>query len=113
MSSKKTEVELVKITVAELGFKDGATRKDIHERAFELGLKLCPNEVGPALRLQYTDQPMGKWILVAMESITGSDGDFYMFTTVRDSDSVWLHGDSGYPVHLWDADDQWVFSRGK
>ncbi|MBI4692031.1 MAG: hypothetical protein HY773_01110 [Candidatus Terrybacteria bacterium] len=58
VSSEETEVELVKMTVAELGFKDSATRKDIYERAIEFGLKLCPNEVGPALRLQYTDQPI-------------------------------------------------------
>ncbi|MDO8664011.1 MAG: hypothetical protein Q7K44_00445, partial [Candidatus Liptonbacteria bacterium] len=74
VSDTETEVDLVNVSVAELGFKNGAPRKDIYERAVSLGLELCPNEVGPQLRLQYTDQPKGEWLRIAMEPITGSDG---------------------------------------
>jgi hypothetical protein len=59
-TTSETEVELVVASVAELGFKDGATRKDIYVRAQEFGLDLCPPEVGPQLRLQYTDQSKGE-----------------------------------------------------
>ena len=61
-AAKETEVELVRVSVAERGFKNGATRKDIYQRAQELGLELCPNEVGPQLRLQYKDQPYNEWL---------------------------------------------------
>ncbi len=111
-SDTETEIELVKMTVAELGFKEGTTRKDVYERAIELGLKLCPNEVGPALRLQYTDQPMGEWLLIAMDSITDSNGNLDVFHTERNSDGLGLYGSIGYYDYRWGADSQWVFSRG-
>ena len=66
-AAEATEVDLVKVTVAELGFKKGARRDQIYERAKELGLELCAPEVGPQLRLQYQDQPNGEWLLIGME----------------------------------------------
>ena len=46
-AAKETEADLVVVSVAELGFPNGATRQDIYRRAQELGLMLCPPEVGP------------------------------------------------------------------
>ena len=112
-SETEIEVELVVASVAELGFKDGATRKDIYERALSYGLELCPNEVGPQLRLQYEDQPNGEWLLVAMEPIADSDGRLHVFGVARVSHGSWLYGDYGYPVHFWHGHRRWVFLRRK
>jgi len=63
--------DLVEVSVRDLGF-NGTTRYDkIVERAKELGLEVCPAEVGPQLRLQYTDQPFGEYLIVAMNAISG------------------------------------------
>jgi hypothetical protein len=72
VAAEETEVDLVKVKVSELGFKNGARLDQIYERAKELGLVPCPAEVGPQLRLQYQDQPNDEWLLVAMEPILGS-----------------------------------------
>jgi hypothetical protein len=54
LSKARTELSLVLLSVSELGFKDeGATVAEVHERARELGLELCPAEVALQLRLQY------------------------------------------------------------
>ena len=114
VSSEETEVELVNVSVAELGFKAGATRADIYKRANELGLDLCPNEVGPQLRLQYKDQSKGEWLLIAMEPIAGSDGGLSVFRVERrGGGGQWLGGVDGRPVSFWGADDRWVFLRRK
>lgn len=113
-SETKTEVELVLVTVAELGFKSGAKRSDIYAKAQELGLDLCPAEVGPQLRLQYKDQQKGEWILVGMEPITDSDGDLLVVGVLRSDDGEsWLDSDSGGPDLVWYADGRWVFLRRK
>ena len=108
-----TEVELVACSVAELGFNDGTTRKDIYIRAEELGLDLCPPEVGPQLRLQYTDQPMTEALVIAMEPITDSDDDLSLFRVVHAGDGRWLHVSRGLPDFFWDGNDRFVFLRRK
>ena len=108
---EETEIDLVKVTVGELGFKKGARRDQIYERAKELGLELCPLEVGPQLRLQYQDQPNGEWILVAMEPIFDSDGSPWLFFVERGDSGRWLSGSWGDPGGFWRADDQWAFCR--
>lgn len=109
----EVDAELVVASVADLGFPNGATRKEIYERAAELGLKLCPPEVGPQLRLQYNDQPGGEWLLVAMEPITDSHGRPDVFDVARGSDGLWLYADDGGPAHFWYGSHLWVFLRRK
>ena len=111
VASEETEVDLVKVTVAELGFKKGARHDQIYERVKKLGLELCPAEVGPQLRLQYQDQPNGERILVAMEPIIASDGYPLVFNVGRGESGLWLYGRWGHSVRFRYPDDQWVFCR--
>jgi len=108
---EETEVDLVKVTVGELGFKKGARRDQIYERAKELGLELCPSEVGPQLRLQYKDQPNGEWILVAMEPIVDSGDGCPRVLFVERNYGRWLRSHCARLSYCWDPDHQWVFCR--
>lgn len=45
------EATLIRLTVADLGFKSNATIDQIYERAQILGLELCPADTGPNYRL--------------------------------------------------------------
>ncbi len=112
-ADKETEIDLVVVSNADLGFKEGAFLKDTYKRALELGLVLCPNEVGPQLRLQYTGQPMSEWLLIAMESIKDSDGDLIVFNVKRDGGGSWLSGSSGRPYYEWSADNRFVFALSR
>ena len=111
VADEETEIDLVKVTVAELGFKDGARRDQIGKRAEELGLELCPAEVGPQLRLQYPDQPNGEWISVAIKPILDSDGRPRVFYVVCDDFGLRLDSRWRYPDYVWNAGHQWVFCR--
>ena len=111
--AKSVDVELVVVTVAELGFPDGATRKDIYEKALSLGFQLCPPEVGPSLRLQYPDQPNGEWLLIGMEPIADSGGALFVFYVEHDDYGRWLYGHYGYPGYVWRGSSRWLFVRGK
>lgn len=113
VAGQETDIDLVVVSVAELRFATGATRKDIYERAIQLGLALCPAEVGPQLRLQYLDQPMDEWLRIAMEPITDSDGGLSVFRVAHDGDGPWLRSDRGRPGSVWRAGNRWVFTRRK
>ncbi len=109
VSSVETILDLVILTVAELGFNNGATLQQIYDRAKELGLELCPAEVGLALCLAYLDQPYGEWLQIAMEPITDSDGGVGVFHVAHDDDEQWLGMCWSSSDGVWNPDDQWVF----
>lgn len=102
-------IDLVKLSVADLGFQAGATRQEIYARARERGLELCPREVGPALRLTYMDQPMDDWLIIGMEPITGPGGRPVVFRVVRLGDGLWLDNDWALPDDEWGPESTFVF----
>ena len=120
VSFEENEISLVRVSVEELGFKEGATHESICRRAQALGLDLCPAEVGPQLRLQYKNQPKGQFLLIGMLPIIGwgsSLGVFWIHRTTDDkADSQhgeWIIGNDGGTVSFSKAEDLWVFKSRK
>lgn len=101
VSQTEVELDLVAVTVGELGFKDGARRDVLYTRAIELGLQLCPAEVGPALRLAYKDQPKGEWLRIGMEPIAGSDDNPYVFGVGNGFGALCLGSYYGLAAYRW------------
>ena len=104
IAPQEEKIRLVEVSVADMGFPNGTNYRSIKDRVvgtevqLEDGLyevQLCPAEVGPQLRLHYKDQPKGEWLRIAMEAITGSDGDLTLFGVERDGGVLWLFGDNG------------------
>lgn len=56
VSPREEIAEIVELSVHDLEFTDGATFEEIFCRIKQLGLYLCPLEIGPYLRLSYMDQ---------------------------------------------------------
>ena len=75
VSTQRSEVELVILSVAELGFAEPAPRGAVYNRARNLGYELCPAEVAPQLRLQYLNQRLGESIDIAMQPIQTYEGE--------------------------------------
>jgi uncharacterized protein YjiS (DUF1127 family) len=96
LSGKKTEVELLAVSPAELGFQgETATLRDIYAHAQRLGLRLSPAEVAPQLRLQYFDQPIGEFLLIAMEPIRTWAGEPVILTVANGGAGLILIGQDG------------------
>jgi hypothetical protein len=104
------ELDLVVLSVFELGFGDRDARKevelgagveislrDIYARAVSLGFELCPAEVGPALRLQYLDQPTGEFLHIAMKPVARYSGELVNLTVGRGGTTLLLVGGNGDP----------------
>lgn len=113
VSGKPIEVDLVTLTVAELGFESGASYSDVCKRGVELGHDLCQPEHGPQLRLQYKDQPKGETLFLAMEAIRSSDGGLSLFVVGRDGNGLWLGANFADPDNFYRADDRFVFACRK
>jgi hypothetical protein len=107
------EYNLVEFSVEQLGFPRGAKLSEIYARAKERGLELCPAEVGPLLRLQYTNQPEGNYLRIAMEPLPDRDGDPSLFFVPCDYGESWLNDDRGHLDDGWRGDDRFVFLSRK
>ena len=109
IANTESRVKLVKISIEDLGFNKGASLYKIYRRAKELGLQLCPAEVGPRLRLQYTNQPLDEWLVIAMEGIKSSDDGLGLFMVGRGGMGLWLLGCNGDPDAIWNKNAHFLF----
>ena len=110
-TSKKVEdINLVRVTVEGLGFSSGATTDEIYKRAKELGLELCPAEVGPQLRLSYQGS---EYLRIAMKQIADRGGRPDVFYLRRNADVLWLCADFAEPSVWWYAGHKFVFRTRK
>jgi len=105
-------VELMLATTKELTGKDTAATAEIFDAIRKVG-SLCPAWAGPELRKQYSDQPNGEWLHIAMEPIADSDGDLRVFSFGHDVCGRWLFSYYGDPGNVWNGSHRWLFVRGK
>ena len=96
VSSSKMDVELVAVSAVELGFKaDSVPLAVIYARARQLGFELAAAEVGPQLRLQYLDQPMGEFLIVGMQPIKTWSGGPVVLNVANGGAGLILIGQDG------------------
>ncbi len=100
------ECDLIKLTVKDLGFPSGATTEQIFEKAIELGLELCPAEVGPQLRLQ---SKIKDWTLIAMKQIADRRGYPSVFDLDSRGGQLLLLGRIAWSGKHWRDRSQFVF----
>lgn len=123
-SEVSSVIEIAELSVASLGLHNGATFARIVEQASRMGLSLCPLELAPHFRLQYTDQPEGFLgqppsqhcappgsITVACTPPADDEGTPKGFYLRRIEGALWLRGYRSWPGHLWNPEDVFAFSR--
>ena len=121
-SNTKYSLQTVELTVGNLGFPDGATTVQIFKRASDLGLELCPLELGPHLRLKYLDQPEGysgsskqqqqapTGSLTIASEILNENHEFPKgFYLRRINNVLWLRGYCTDDLHIWNPHDHFIF----
>ncbi|MCM3213017.1 helicase [Niallia taxi] len=125
VSSTAYRLKTVELAVSNLGIPNGGTTPEILHKATELGLHICPLELGPYLRLFYLEQPevaadTGKThqaptgsVTVASEPLT-EDDEFPKGFYLRKMDGkLWLRGYIADNLHIWNPDDRFIFVLSK
>jgi hypothetical protein len=107
------EIDLIKLSVRDLGFPGAPTTFKIYARAKELGLELCPAETGLSLPLEYNIQARGDWYFVAIKPIMNRRGCPGVFGLHRSDDGLWLCERWAEPAGQWSPDHQFVFRLRK
>jgi len=105
------QVELIVLSVAELGFEaDAVSHAEVYRRAKQMGLELCPAEVGPQLRLAYRNQPLGEALDVAMEPVSTYAGEPTILALVNFGTGLALIGADGASESMVPRTRRFVFA---
>jgi len=116
-------LKTVELSVRDLGLPGGGELIEIYKRADQLGLELCPLELGPFLRLGCLDQPEGfieiqqqnqapnGSITVASRVLTEDDNFPKGFYLRRINGVLWLRGYVCDDQHVWNPSDRFVFVK--
>ena len=112
VASTRTDVDLVVASAAELGLTTkSVSLTDIYSRAEKLGLGLAPAEVGPELRLQYFNQPIGEFLHVGMKPVTTWQGEPAIFVLVNGGAGLILIGQNAGADAEIPATSRFLFVR--
>ncbi len=109
VQANREEAKLVRLTVADLGFKASATTDQVFERAQALRLELCPPDTGPNYRLKYKDQPREEYVRIGMKQITDRGGNPSVFNLYRYDGGLWLDYGWARPGDAWGPGSEFVF----
>jgi hypothetical protein len=112
VSSQKTNVELVDLSPAQLGFtSDTVTLGNVYARAQQLGLELAAAEVGPQLRIQYFDQPIGEFLVIGMAPIKTWSGEPTILNVANGGAGLILIGQDGRAEASIPVTSRFIFVR--
>lgn len=112
VSAAKAEVELFSVSAAELGFETKtASLADIYARAQRVGFGIASAEIGPQLRLQYLDQPVGEFLIVAMNPISTWKGEPVILTVANGGAGLILIGQDGNAHAQMPVSSRFLFVR--
>lgn len=107
------KVYLVIAQARELAHSETLTYRQIFAGAQELGLKACPAEIGPHLRLAYKDQPKDEVLFIGMKPIADRGGIPYVFRLEHNEDGLWLDSSWADPDGRWYPQGRFVFCLRK
>lgn len=122
--TEQRKLTVVELAVGQLGFPAGGRMSEICRRAEELGLSLCPLELGPYFRLQFLDQAEGYWgfpvtrhrappgsITIASKPVSDDDEFPKGFYLRRIQGVLWLRGYVSDDLHVYDPGDHLAFCK--
>jgi hypothetical protein len=102
-------VELVKVSLPVLGLEDSCSLQDFSNRASELGLKLCPLYLAAFLRLEYLNQPEGRYLTVASLQPDKDENFPNGFYLRNYENALWLRGYRADGFSGWPENNEFVF----
>ncbi len=109
-SKEEVSLDLVCLSVLDLGFTQRVTTDDVLRRAEELGLELCPAEVGIQLRLDWWSLPKD-FIKVAMKPIGNGKGEHFLFSLSSSRRQKSISAANAYSEKGWGHAMHFIFVK--
>ena len=112
LATSPSSIDLVKVSLGDLGLDNKVPLWQVYDRAEELGLGEAHPDVGPQLMLQYR-QPVGEKLLIGMKPHhLRCDCGIQIFCVSNDAQGRRLSGAEGYDYdNVTTEDGDWVFAQ--
>ena len=101
------EVEIVKISVGELGFQHNANLKEIYVQAKKVGLEVCSSSIIPCLCLSGAFKTND----MAYVTISPVNNEYYLLGIWSEKHNIYVYGHQGSGV--WDIHTTLIFQKIK
>jgi hypothetical protein len=105
------KVQLVKLTLSDLGMDNPCSFQEVVNRASTLGLRICPLYCAAFLRLQYLDQPEGPYLTVVSAKPEGDENYPNGFYIRNFNKILWLRGYRATDFCEWPMDNEFLFLK--
>ncbi len=101
-SEDSRSLNIVEVSLDQLGLPHGGVTAEIFSNARELGLDLCPLELAPHFRLQYLDQAEGPYLTIASQKTKNDETYPNGFYLRRFEGTLWLRGYQAHSEYVWE-----------
>lgn len=111
VSTEIENVDLVKISLFDLGLSEQSSYDKIVDEAQKIELKQCPLCLGAFLRPEYLDQEEGPYLTIASEKMV-KDVKYPNGFYIRHIDNIfWLRGYYASDDYKWPLNSEFVFIK--
>lgn len=111
VTNKIEKVKLVKVTLSDLEMVHPCSFSELINKAFNLGLKLCPLYCAAFLRLEYLEQPEGPYLTIVSERPQDDEQYPNGFYIRNFNNILWLRGYCITDFCEWPNDNAFLFLR--
>lgn len=112
VSGEEVMLDLVRMTLEQLGFSSGGMRKKVFERILEWGGELVPTEAAAALALRHQEPEDGQQSYFVMEPVIDEHEGPIVLTLSKDGNTPWLGFRQAAPEDVWDdPKDRVIFAK--
>lgn len=109
-TSEREKINLVYLTVKDLGFAGRVTTEEIYAAVEKLGLELCPTETALVLLPKLNPKD---YVTIGMEPMLSTYSDHSCVFTIDRDDKFYLDTHYADPQTRWDNDSRFVFRLRK
>ncbi len=107
---RKFRMNLAKITLGDLGFRELADMNEISEAGSRVGLLNCPQVFGFMVRPVYPEQPRGEFTTIASKPIKGDGGREYLLELGHNENGLVIEGISA--KQKFSPENIFIFMKG-
>ena len=124
VSNEKKNIQLTELSLHELGFENGANLLEIIKASQKIGLKVCPVEVAPFLRLNYQQTDTQGMVSMEKQFKTPEGAVTVVSEIIKDQVSfpkwfylrkidgeLWLRGYVCDYEHIFESHERFILER--